>query len=114
MACCRVCSQEILWGHLPTGWKPLDPEPSSSGLYAFLDEDKIIRIPSRWLSFEDIPAELRYSIQPNMIEFWRGVVDGPRFNEHNRDCRRLATARVSSPLKKFEKQVEEHYREVAR
>lgn len=89
MSICRSCHQEIKWGRGFGGkWIPLDPEPHASGTVAFLpDGQRIMDLPRRWKTFEDVPAALRATVPDEMREWWSNLIEAPRYRLHSRECR---------------------------
>lgn len=89
MATCRSCHEEIKWGKGFGGkWIAFEPEPLPGGEFAFWpnDPEKVMQLPVRWRSFEDIPASLAAGIPEDMREWWAALLEQPRHRVHSLEC----------------------------
>lgn len=90
MATCRSCHEEIKWGMAFRGrWIALEPEASARGNLVFLpDGQRVMELPARWRSFDDIPSDLAATIPENMRDWWTTLVESPRYRLHSIECQR--------------------------
>lgn len=84
---CSVCHQPITWGLLPGGkWVPLEERPH--GIEILLRGRYIVTCSYRdWDSF---PDDLKEAIAPGELSAWKDAIDGPRYAQHDAECRRIA------------------------
>lgn len=101
MPSCRSCREPIRWAHLPGDkWLPLDPEPSPSGEYAFLEDgERAMQIDPEWRSLDSLPASLRESIPPEMETFWARLLESPRYRVHSLACRQVAASHIGRSIR---------------
>ena len=81
----------MVWGQIPGGaWLPLEPDATPAGDFTFLPwKERSCVLGVRGVPhFRELSPRTRALVRPDMREFWREVLDGPRYRPHDRECAR--------------------------